>query len=264
MSAYKPPSQKIILIRKKNVDRLINDFTLCKKKYYQLLYMEARKIQYIPGVDIEDLMQEGFIKLFTALPKYDPKQSKIKTYIINVIRRHFRRLLKRATNGKNAPRAYFIWDGGKDLGGRYIEKGPPIHPISTEIPSPDDPEKNYEIGGYNSDSRLSFRLDKGVILSDNADIPTPEDIVYYMEIMQLVKKELTKFEEKVFDCIFNPNEALIKITSKKMKKRILFERGDIELYEEAISEHLGLNNTFKVRNARAKIKNIVTNIVHGS
>jgi len=44
------------------------------------------------GIDYEELFQEGYLAYCTVLPTYDPRRSKLLTYLTTVLRRHYTNL----------------------------------------------------------------------------------------------------------------------------------------------------------------------------
>jgi len=57
------------------------------KKYKKIIYFECKKLSFIPGFSIEDLMQECEIKLIAGYHTFRKKKASEKTWVINVIRK---------------------------------------------------------------------------------------------------------------------------------------------------------------------------------
>jgi RNA polymerase sigma factor (sigma-70 family) len=55
------------------------------ERFYRFVYQHARYKLAAQSHEVDDLVQEAFLKIFKVLPGYNPAQSKLRTYVSNVL-----------------------------------------------------------------------------------------------------------------------------------------------------------------------------------
>lgn len=79
------------------------------KKYHYTIKAIARSFGYMPGLDTDDLVQEAYIKLMTAMRDFDPTMDE-KTYVITVVKNHFIDILRRSIRNRNRQEDKALYD----------------------------------------------------------------------------------------------------------------------------------------------------------
>jgi len=148
------------------VTRLSKSQTFPYKKYEYIIRNLAYRFGYLPGIDIEDLVQLAYLKLYKVMSQFDPSLSSEKTWVVTVVRRTFVDIYRRV-----------IADLPKTPNGRE-----PIFNVSLDEILEND----------------SFQFE------DNSG--SAEDMLIVDGIVKEIKDLLDPFEQLVLDCKLCPEK----------------------------------------------------------
>ncbi len=142
-------------------------------KYEKLISIECRKISYLPGIGIKDLIQECRIKLISGAHTYEKKRSSEKTWVLNVIRKTLYSVWNAALAEK---RVCYI--GEKDNGRK------PVYDYSFDQP----------IGGEDSEDQTTYSeayedpFDGRPIFGSNPS--RPDENLSLVNVLEVLKDRL--------------------------------------------------------------------------
>jgi len=155
------------------------------KKYEKTIYYECKKLSFVPGFSLEDLMQECRIKLVAGHHTFNKKKANKNTWVINVIRKTL----------------YGIWNYSlKSIRTNYLETEEGLSPVF-------DYSIFSSVGGSQNEESLTL---EDVYSGSSYPCPVfastaynPEECLSVMNILEVLKARLPKstyryIKEKIF------------------------------------------------------------------
>ena len=191
-------------------------------KYQKVIYYQCKKISFIPGMDIEDLMQECRLKILSGYHLFKKKKSSEKTWINNVVRNTL----------------YGIWDlATKEIRSCHVETEEGLVPVYNysfdsffeDSAGEGDSVSFEEIYEGSPDSRPVF----------GTQTYRQDDLLFLINVLEMLKDRLSSDTYKFIRNLIYPESSfkdIIKL-EEKFRQNLISEgftrvkpKDDFEIY----------------------------------
>lgn len=164
------------------------------EEYEDVIVNLARRFDYSPATELDDLVQLARIKIFKSMSKFNPEESSKKTWIINIVRNYFIEIYR--TN-KRRPDIYSL---------PYEEVDSTGNTNSRSDGSDTSSFQKTSKGPGKLEESFANSLFKKIDLNRKQPIITPEEELVWKELTTKIRAKLSGFEKLVFDCKISPEE----------------------------------------------------------
>lgn len=166
------------------------------EEYEDVIVNLAKRFDYSPATELDDLVQLARIKIFKSMSKFNPEKSSKKTWIINIVRNYFIEIYRM---NKRIPDVYpFPYEEVDSVGNTNSQRG-------SGHGSSSFPKTGRKPGKY--EESFANALFEKIDLNRKQPIITPEEEFIWKELTTKIRAKLSGFEKLVFDCKISPEEV---------------------------------------------------------